>query len=108
MLSLTMRESLLLAQIWLRDCPRKMRGETISSRRWMFGLPAAALAIYHTAKDTKRKIAQGLLLSAAIVSFFNGVTEPLEFSFMFLAPGAVPCPCNIDRYFNGCRGVAAI
>ena len=52
----------------------------------MFGLPAAALAMYHTAKDTKKKVAAGLLLSAAIASFFNGVTEPLEFSFMFLAP----------------------
>ena len=45
----------------------------------MFGLPAAALAMYHTAKDTKKKV-------AAVASFFNGVTEPLEFSFMFLAP----------------------
>lgn len=52
----------------------------------MFGLPAAALAMYHTAKDNKKKIAAGLLFSAAIASFFNGVTEPLEFSFMFLAP----------------------
>ena len=52
----------------------------------MFGLPAAALAMYHTAKENKKKIAAGLLFSAAIASFFNGVTEPLEFSFMFLAP----------------------
>lgn len=52
----------------------------------MFGLPAAALAMYHTAKETRKKIAAGLLLSAAFASFFNGVTEPLEFSFMFLAP----------------------
>lgn len=52
----------------------------------MFGLPAAALAMYHTAKDTKKKEAAGLLMSVAVASFFNGVTEPLEFSFMFLAP----------------------
>lgn len=52
----------------------------------MFGLPAAALAMYHTAKDNKKKIAFGLLSAAALCSFFTGVTEPLEFSFMFLAP----------------------
>lgn len=52
----------------------------------MFGLPAAALAMYHTAKDTKKKAAAGLLMSVAVASFFNGVTEPLEFSFMFRAP----------------------
>ena len=52
----------------------------------MFGLPAAALAMYHTAKDTKKKAAAGLLMSVAVASFFNGVTAPLEFSFMFLAP----------------------
>ncbi len=52
----------------------------------MFGLPAAALAMYHTAKDSKKKIAAGLLLAGALSSFFTGVTEPLEFSFMFLAP----------------------
>lgn len=53
----------------------------------MFGLPGAALAMYHTAKDKKKKVAYGLLLAAAISSFFTGVTEPLEFAFMFLAPG---------------------
>ena len=53
----------------------------------MFGLPAGALAMYHTAKDNKKKIAGGLLLAAALSSFFTGVTEPLEFAFMFLAPG---------------------
>lgn len=52
----------------------------------MFGLPGAALAMYHTAKDNKRKIAGGILFSAALCSFFTGVTEPLEFAFMFLAP----------------------
>jgi PTS system N-acetylglucosamine-specific IIC component len=52
----------------------------------MFGLPGAALAMYHTAKTTQKKLAAGLLLSAAFASFFTGVTEPLEFAFMFLAP----------------------
>ncbi len=52
----------------------------------MFGLPAAALAMYHTAKPERKNIAKGLLLAAALSSFFTGVTEPLEFAFMFLAP----------------------
>lgn len=52
----------------------------------MFGLPAAALAMYHTAKPEKKKVALGLLSAAALSSFFTGVTEPLEFAFMFLAP----------------------
>lgn len=52
----------------------------------MFGLPAGALAMYHTAKTNKKKFAAGLLASAALCSFFTGVTEPLEFSFMFLSP----------------------
>lgn len=53
----------------------------------MFGLPAACLAMYHTAKSNKKKMVYGLLASAAFCSFFTGVTEPIEFSFMFLAPG---------------------
>ncbi|SKA90836.1 PTS system N-acetylglucosamine-specific IIB component, Glc family /PTS system N-acetylglucosamine-specific IIC component, Glc family [Clostridium sp. USBA 49] len=53
----------------------------------MFGLPAAALAMYHTAKEKKKKVVYGLLLGSALSSFFTGITEPLEFSFMFLAPG---------------------
>lgn len=53
----------------------------------MFGLPAACLAMYHTAKPEKKQIAYGLLVSAAFCSFFTGVTEPIEFAFMFLAPG---------------------
>lgn len=52
----------------------------------MFGLPGAALAMYLTAKTTRKKLAYGILLSGAISSFFVGVTEPLEFAFMFLAP----------------------
>lgn len=52
----------------------------------MFGLPAGALAMYHTAKDNKKKAAAGMLFAVALSSFFTGITEPMEFSFMFLAP----------------------
>ncbi len=52
----------------------------------MFGVPAAALAMYHTAKTNKKKVAAGLLGAAALCSFLTGVTEPFEFAFMFLAP----------------------
>ena len=52
----------------------------------MFGLPGAALAMYHTAKTKQKKIAAGILLSASFASFLTGVTEPIEFAFMFLAP----------------------
>ncbi len=52
----------------------------------MFGLPGAALAMYLTANSKKKKVTYGILLSAAFASFFVGVTEPLEFSFMFVAP----------------------
>lgn len=52
----------------------------------MFGLPAAALAMYHTAKTKRKKQAASLMIAAAFASFFTGVTEPLEFAFMFLAP----------------------
>lgn len=53
----------------------------------MFGLPGAALAMYHTAKSNKKKATFGILTAAAFASFFTGVTEPIEFAFMFLAPG---------------------
>jgi N-acetylglucosamine PTS system EIICBA or EIICB component len=52
----------------------------------MFGLPAACLAIIKMAKPENRKRVAGILLSAALVSFVTGITEPIEFSFMFLAP----------------------
>jgi PTS system N-acetylglucosamine-specific IIC component len=52
----------------------------------MFGLPAACLAMYHTADPSRRKATGGLLLSMALTSFLTGVTEPVEFSFIFLAP----------------------
>jgi len=52
----------------------------------MFGLPAACLAMYHTALPARRRAVAGLLASIALTSFLTGVTEPVEFSFMFLAP----------------------
>lgn len=52
----------------------------------MFGLPGAALAMYMTAKTSRKKVTYGIMLSAAVASFFVGVTEPLEFAFMFVAP----------------------
>ena len=53
----------------------------------MFGLIAGAFAMYKAAKPGKKKIAAGLLLAGSFASFFTGITEPIEFSFMFLAPG---------------------
>ena len=52
----------------------------------MFGVPGAALAMVHTAKPAKKKVAIGLVASAAVCAFLCGVTEPFEFGFMFLAP----------------------
>lgn len=52
----------------------------------MFGLPAAALAMYHCARPEKKKVVGGLMASAALTSFLTGITEPLEFMFLFIAP----------------------
>ena len=52
----------------------------------IFGLPGAALAMYKTAKPEKRKVAGGLLISAAVTAMLTGITEPLEFTFLFVAP----------------------
>lgn len=52
----------------------------------MFGLPGAALAIYHCARPENKAKVAGIMLAAAFASFFTGITEPLEFSFMFVAP----------------------
>ena len=65
------------------DATRYFSGEFIFM---IFGLPGAALAMYRTAKPEKRKVAGGLLLSAALTSMFTGITEPIEFSFLFVAP----------------------
>ncbi|WMJ86546.1 PTS transporter subunit IIABC [Anaerocolumna sp. MB42-C2] len=52
----------------------------------IFGLPGAALAMYHCAKDSKKKVVGGLLISAALTSVLTGITEPIEFTFLFVAP----------------------
>ncbi|MFD6332688.1 PTS transporter subunit EIIC [Streptomyces niveus] len=52
----------------------------------MFALPAACLAIYHCARPERRKIVGGMMLSLALTAFVTGVTEPIEFTFMFIAP----------------------
>ena len=65
------------------DATRYFSGEFIFM---IFGLPGAALAMYRCAKPEKRKAAGGLLLSAALACMLTGITEPLEFSFLFVAP----------------------
>ena len=65
------------------DATRYFSGEFIFM---IFGLPGAALAMYRTAKPEKKKVAGGLLLSAALTSMLTGITEPIEFSFLFVAP----------------------
>lgn len=85
--------------IGLGDLTHFWAGETSADVTWslgmymsgffpcmMFGIPGAALAMVHTAKDNKKKIAIGLVGSAALCAFICGVTEPFEFGFMFLAP----------------------
>ncbi len=52
----------------------------------IFGLPGAALAMYHCARTEKKRVAGGLLLSAALTSMLTGITEPIEFTFLFVAP----------------------
>ena len=86
--------------IGLGDLTHFWAGETSADVTWslgmymsgffpcmMFGIPGAALAMVHTAKPAKKKVAIGLVTSAAIAAFVCGVTEPFEFAFMFLAPG---------------------
>ena len=86
--------------IGLGDLTHFWAGETSADVSWslgmymsgffpcmMFGIPGAALAMIQCAKDNKKKVAIGLVASAAICSFICGVTEPFEFGFMFLAPG---------------------
>ena len=59
----------------------------------IFGLPGAALAMYRTAKPEKRKVAGGLLISAALTAMLTGITEPLEFTFLFVAPAMYAVHC---------------
>ena len=85
--------------IGLGDLSHFWAGETSADVTWslgmymsgffapmMFGIPGAALAMIQCAKDNKKKVAIGLIASAAVCSFVCGVTEPFEFAFMFLAP----------------------
>ena len=65
------------------DATRYFSGEFIFM---IFGLPGAALAMYRTAKPEKKKQAGGLLFSAALTCMLTGITEPIEFSFLFVAP----------------------
>ena len=86
--------------IGLGDLQHFWAGETSADVSWslgmymsgffpcmMFGIPGAALAMIKTAKSNKKKVAIGLVASAALCAFICGVTEPFEFGFMFLAPG---------------------
>ena len=59
----------------------------------IFGLPGAALAMYRTARPEKRKVVGGLLLSAALTSMLTGITEPIEFTFLFVAPALYGLHC---------------
>ena len=61
----------------------------------MAGLPGAAYAMYRCAKPEKRKIVGGLLFSAALTSFLTGITEPIEFTFLFIAPGLFILHCGL-------------
>ena len=85
--------------IGLGDLSHFWNGETSADVSWslgmymsgffpcmMFGIPGAALAMIQSAKSNKKKVAIGLIASAAISAFVCGVTEPFEFAFMFLAP----------------------
>ena len=65
------------------DAARYFSGEFIFM---IFGLPGAALAMIQTAKPENKKVAKGLLISAALTSILTGITEPIEFSFLFVAP----------------------
>ncbi|MDI0266649.1 glucose-specific PTS transporter subunit IIBC [Clostridioides difficile] len=59
----------------------------------MFGLPAAALAMVHEAKPEKKKFVAGIMASAALTSFLTGITEPIEFAFLFVAPALFAIHC---------------
>ncbi len=59
----------------------------------IFGLPGAAFAIYRCARPEQRKVVGGLMISAALTSMLTGITEPLEFTFLFIAPGLYGIHC---------------
>ncbi|MGX9887105.1 PTS transporter subunit EIIC [Streptomyces sp. NPDC002276] len=79
--------------VWHGDLPRFFHGDPTAGQFMtgffpimMFALPAAALAITHCARPERRKVVGGMMLSLALTSFVTGITEPIEFSFMFIAP----------------------
>ncbi|RYB92651.1 PTS N-acetylglucosamine transporter subunit IIBC [Nocardioides glacieisoli] len=79
-------------EVWTGDIARFLHGDPTAGAFMtgffpimMFALPAAALAIWHEAKPQNKKLVGGIMLSAALTSFLTGVTEPLEFAFMFVA-----------------------
>jgi N-acetylglucosamine PTS system EIICBA or EIICB component len=80
-------------QMWHGDLPRFFHGDPTAGQFMsgffpimMFALPAAALAIAHTARPERRKAVMGMMMSLALTSFVTGITEPIEFAFMFIAP----------------------
>lgn len=79
-------------QVFNGDIPRYMVGDPTAGKLSggflfkMYGLPAAAIAIWHSAKPENRAKVGGIMISAALTSFLTGITEPIEFSFMFVAP----------------------
>lgn len=79
-------------QVFHGDIPRYMAGDPTAGKLSggflfkMYGLPAAAIAIWHSAKPENRAKVAGIMISAALTSFLTGITEPIEFAFMFVAP----------------------
>ncbi|WP_337242070.1 PTS glucose transporter subunit IIBC [Proteus faecis] len=79
-------------QVFHGDIPRYMAGDPTAGMLSggflfkMFGLPAAAIAIWHSARPDNRVKVGGIMISAALTAFLTGITEPIEFSFMFVAP----------------------
>ncbi|XJZ27622.1 glucose-specific PTS transporter subunit IIBC [Bacillota bacterium Lsc_1132] len=73
----------------IKDGVQNLTAGTFTTGKYpfmMFGLPAAALAIYHEARPEKKAVVAGLMFSAGLTSFLTGITEPIEFSFLFVAP----------------------
>lgn len=80
-------QAIFMAQI--RDNVQHLTAGTFMTGKFpfmMFGLPAAALAIYQEARPERKAVVGGLMVSAALTSFLTGITEPIEFSFLFVAP----------------------
>ncbi|MFC7308260.1 PTS transporter subunit EIIC [Streptomyces monticola] len=79
--------------VWHGEIPRFFHGDPTAGQFltgffpiMMFGLPAAAIAIAHAAKPHRRKATMGMMISLALTSFVTGITEPIEFTFLFIAP----------------------